>query len=88
MPVGAVWCLHPTAIELLGRYRVVEPTDTTLDTSLDAIPSVTHPVVLRVHNIIDRHGATMNTALILVLAFVVAIHCPDHGVAVLHLRGR
>jgi hypothetical protein len=41
-----------------------------------------------VHRIIDRHGATLNTALILVLAFVVAIHCPDHGVTALHLRGR
>ena len=75
-------------LSLLGRYRVVEPTNATLDVSVDAIPSVARPVVLRVHNIIDRYGATLNTALILVLAFVVAIHCPDHGVAVLHLRGR
>jgi hypothetical protein len=79
---------RPTAIELLGRYRVVEPTNATLDVSVDAIPSVTRPFVLRVHRVIDRHGATLNTALILILAFVVAIHCPDHGVSVVHLRGR
>jgi hypothetical protein len=66
----------------------VEPTNATLDVSVDAIPSATRPVVLGVHHIIDRHAATLNTALILVLAFVVAIHCPDHGVAVLHAHGR
>jgi hypothetical protein len=31
---------------------------------------------------------TLNTALLLVLAFLVAIHCPDHGVAAIHLHGR
>ena len=83
-PFGA----RTTAIDLLGRYRVVEPTNAILDVSVDAIPSVTRPFVLRVRTIIDRHGATLNTALILVLAFVVAIHCPANGVPVLHLRGR
>ena len=66
----------------------MEPTNATLEASIDDVPSVTRPVVLMVHRIIDRHGATLNTALILVLAFVVAIHCPDHGVTALHLRGR
>jgi hypothetical protein len=87
---GVISCLpaplsaRPTAIEPRGRYLIVEPTSATLEAQIHGIPSVNRPVVLRVHSIIDRHGATLNTALILVLAFVVSIHFPGHGVAVYH----
>jgi hypothetical protein len=87
---GVIPCLpaplsaRPTAIESLGRYLIVEPTSATLEAQIHGIPSVIRPVVLRVHSIIDRHGATLNTALILVLAFAVSIHFPGHGVAVYH----
>jgi hypothetical protein len=33
------------------------------------------------HGFIERYRATVTTALIVILALAVAIHCPDHGVA-------
>jgi hypothetical protein len=34
------------------------------------------------HAFIKRHRATVTTALIVILAFAVSIHFPDHGVPV------
>ena len=80
----------PTAIDPLCRCRVVEPTNALFEAPVEAIPilSVTRRVTVRVHNVINRHGATLNTTLILILAFVVAIHCPHQGVPAFYLHGR
>jgi len=80
--------IPPYSYPTIGRYRIVKATNATLQSSAVAPTSVSHPLVLRVHEVIDRHGVTLNTGLILVLAFLVAIHCPDHGVAAIRLHGR
>jgi hypothetical protein len=60
----------------------VTQTDAALEAPAHGIPSVFAPVAIKLHGIFDRHRATVMTALIVILAFAVSIHFPDHGAAI------
>lgn len=60
----------------------MEPFNPTLDAPARGVADFTRSVGLTAHRAIERHRATVTTALIVLLAFVVSIHFPDHGVPI------
>ena len=58
----------------------MEPLNATLDAPARGVTTFTGSAGHVVHRFIERHRATVTTVLIVILAFVVSIHFPDHGV--------
>ena len=58
----------------------MEPLNPALDAPARGVTAFTRSVELTAHRVIERHRATVMTALIVILAFAVSIHFPDHGV--------
>ena len=72
--------LLPTKADVDGAP--MEPLHPALHVPARGVAPFTRSVVLTAHSAIERHRATVTTALIVILAFVVSIHFPDHGVPV------
>jgi hypothetical protein len=53
-----------------------------LDAPARGVAAFTRCAALTAHNAIERHRATVPTALIVILAFVLSIHFREHGVAI------
>lgn len=53
-----------------------------LDAPAIGVATFTRSVRFSARSAIDRHRATVTTALIVILAFVVSIHFPNHGVPI------
>jgi len=60
----------------------MEPLNPALDVPAHGVATFTRSVGFTVHSAIERHRATVTTALIVVLAFAVSIHFPNHGVPI------
>jgi hypothetical protein len=56
----------------------MEPLNPALDAPTRGIAGFTRSAGLTAHSAIERHRVTVTTALIVILAFVVSIHFPDH----------
>jgi len=76
---------HETADVLqVYAHRVdaqpMEPLIPALDAPARGVTTVTQSAGLMAHHFIERHRATITTALIIVLVFAVSIHFTGHGV--------
>jgi hypothetical protein len=60
----------------------MEPLNAALDAPARGVTTFTGSAGLVVHRFIERHRATVTTVLIVMLAFAVSIHFPDHGVPI------
>jgi hypothetical protein len=58
----------------------MEPFNPALDAPTRGVADLSRSIGLTAHRAVERHRATVTTALIVLLAFVVSIHFPDHGV--------
>lgn len=56
----------------------------TLDVSARLVEASARQGSRRMHAFIERHRATLITALLLILAVAVAMHLPDHGAVGVH----
>jgi hypothetical protein len=60
----------------------MEALNPALDAPARGAAAFIRSVGLTVHSAIEHHRATVTTALIVILAFVVSIHFPDHGLPI------
>jgi hypothetical protein len=58
----------------------MEPLNPALDAPARGVTIFTQSAGLMAHRFIERHRATVTTALIIILAFAVSVHFPGHGV--------
>jgi len=60
----------------------MEPLNPALNVPARGVTTFTGSAGIVAHRFIERHRATLTTALIVILAFAVSIHFPDHGVPI------
>jgi hypothetical protein len=56
-----------------------------LDAPASGVTTFTQSAGIMTHGFIEHYRATIVTTLVIVLAFAVSIHFPDHGVPLDHL---